>query len=156
MRFAIGMAFDLKSGENYENRGDGVGIWLSTEVWAMAITAQGRKRLKEVARDLTKLVDDEKKQPGRVYTFAELEDDSIEVTDLLAQLLMEERLTQQFSAPESSVCCPKCQNQIPRDVDEPRAMQTDRGDVTWTEPTYECSTCRRAFFPGELSVGDRS
>lgn len=122
----------------------------------MAISARGRQRLKEVARDLTQLVDDEKKQPGRIYTFAELEDDSIEVADLLAQLLMEERVAQQLSAPEPSVCCPKCQSQIPRDVDEPRVMQTDRGEVTWTEPTYECSTCRRAFFPGELSIGDRS
>ncbi len=121
----------------------------------MIFSAQGRERLKELARDLTKLVDDEKKQPKRTFTFAELEDDSIEVTDLLALMLMEDRLTQQFSAPTPTVCCPKCERQIARDEDEPRAMQTDRGEVTWTEPSYSCPTCRRAFFPGELSVGDR-
>jgi hypothetical protein len=46
----------------------------------MTISAEVRKRLKEVARDLTKLVAEEKKQPGHVFTFAELEVDSIEVT----------------------------------------------------------------------------
>jgi uncharacterized protein with PIN domain len=120
----------------------------------MTFSSQGRERIKEVARDLIKLVDADKKQTGRRFTFAELEDDSIEATDLLSQLMMEERLAQQNSSPQLSVCCPKCVSQIPRDVDEPRAMQTDRGEVTWTEPTYSCSTCRRAFFPGELSVGD--
>lgn len=122
----------------------------------MTISAEGRNRLKEIVRHLTKLVDEEKKQRGHTFTFAELEDDSIEVTDLLAQMLMEERLAQQVSEPMATVCCPKCQNHIARDEDEPRAMQTDRGEVTWTEPTYECPTCRRSFFPGELGVGDRS
>jgi len=122
----------------------------------MANSAGVRKRLKEVALDLSKLVDEEKRQPGHTFTFAELEDDSIEVTDLLAQMLMEVRVTEKISAPEPSVCCPKCQNQIARDEDEPRAMQTDRGEVTWTEPSYACPTCRRSFFPDELSVGDRS
>jgi uncharacterized protein with PIN domain len=103
---------------------------------------------------LTKLVDDEKQESGRGFTFAELEDDSIEVTDLLAQMLVEERLAQKFSAAESSVCCPNCQQPIARDADEPRVLQTDRGDVTWTEPSYACPTCRRAFFPGELRIGD--
>jgi uncharacterized protein with PIN domain len=114
----------------------------------MTISAVGRKQLKELVGQLTKIVDEEKKKGGRSFTFAELEDDSIEVTDLLAQLLMEERLAQQFSDPIATVCCPKCQNQIAREGDEPRAMQTDRGEVTWTEPTYECPTCRRSFFPG--------
>ena len=118
----------------------------------MTISAEVRKRLKEVARDLTKLVAVENKQQR--HTFAELEDDSIEVTDLLAQLIMEERLAQQVSDPSPLVCCPKCQKQIAQDGCEPRVMQTDRGEVTWTEPTYECPTCRRSFFPGELGVGD--
>ncbi len=122
----------------------------------MTISAEGRKRLREVAGDLSKLLAEEKKHSGNTFTFAELEDDSIEVTDLLAQMLMELRVTEKTSAPKPSVCCPKCQNQIARDEDEPRAMQTDRGEVTWTEPTYTCPTCRRSFFPDELSVGDRS
>lgn len=121
----------------------------------MAISAEGRKRLKEVAGDLSKMMNEEKKHAGRSFTFAELEDDSIEVTDLLAQMIMEAGATQHASAPEPSVCCPKCQNQIARDEDEPRAIQTDRGEVTWTEPSYACPTCRRSFFPDELSVGDR-
>jgi uncharacterized protein with PIN domain len=122
----------------------------------MAISSIGRERLRELVRELDKLVVEEKKYSGRSFTFAELEDDSIEVTDLLAQMLMEERLSKQFTDPQPEVCCPKCGCQIARDGDEPRVMQTDRGEVTWTEPTYDCPTCRRSFFPGELGVGGRS
>lgn len=148
------MAFLLASEENHRIQWFGLGIWQSMEVWEMAISAQGRQRLREVARNLTKLVEDEKQEPGRDFTFAELEDDSIEVTDLLAQMLVEEQLAKKFSAAEPSVCCPNCQQEIARDADEPRVLQTDRGEVTWTEPSYACLTCRRAFFPGELRTGD--
>lgn len=59
--------------------------------------------------------------------FAEFEDDSIEVTVLLTQRLVEERLAQNFSDAGPSVCCPNCQHEIARDAEEPRVLQTDRG-----------------------------
>jgi hypothetical protein len=31
--------------------------------------------------------------------------------------------------------------------DEVRVLQTDRGEVAWMEPTFECRHCRRSFFP---------
>ena len=154
MRFAIGIAILAAGGVNLCSQWVGLGIWQSMEFWEMSISAHRRQRLKEVAQKLVKLIEDEKQERGREFTFAELEDDSIEITDLLAQMLVEERLAQKFSAAEPSVCCPTCQHDIARDADEPRVLQTDRGEVTWTEPTYACPTCRRAFFPDELRIGD--
>ena len=69
----------------------------------MAISLIGRERLRELVRELDELVVEEKKYSGRSFTFAELEDDSIEVTDLLAQMLMEERLSKQFSEPQPAL-----------------------------------------------------
>ena len=154
MRFAFGIAFEREDRDNLEIAEDRAGIWLNTEVWGMAISRETRQQLKALAGEIINQTQQAESSGGRRVTFADIEEDAIEVTDLLAQMLIEERLARQISPLSSTVCCPACQNEIARDDEEPRAMQTNRGEVTWTEPTYHCPTCRRSFFPGELRIGD--
>jgi hypothetical protein len=50
--------------------------------------------------------------------------------------------------PEETCCCPDCGHPGERKAEcEPRILQTDRGEVSWLEPSYFCRSCRRSFFP---------
>jgi hypothetical protein len=113
----------------------------------MKLSATQRERLQEIATEAKEIVGGCLHGDGRPMTFAELEDECIEVGDLLTSAMLQQRVTerQPFQQPP---CCPTCGRQTNLNPDEePRVLQTDRGEVEWMEPTYYCRHCRRSFFP---------
>ena len=114
----------------------------------MGLSSQERrKRLLELVGEAKELMGGCLDQDGRPKTFAELEDECVEVGDWFTAELLRERVAERN--PESpSACCPVCGRLAERyPDDEPRVLQTDRGEVGWTEPAYYCRRCRKSFFP---------
>lgn len=111
----------------------------------MGLSASQRERLAEISREVKEIVGGCMHPDGRPLTFSELEDECIEAGDLLTGTVLEQRVAERL--PQDTCCCPTCNRESERSPDEPRVMQTDRGEVTWMEPTYFCRHCRRSFFP---------
>ena len=121
----------------------------------MTLSAEKRRRLQELAAEAQKIVGDCLHTDGRPLTFAELEDECIEAGDLLTSVMLQQRVEQR-TPPEQPPTCPSCDRPGERQHDdEPRLLQTDRGEVQWNEPAYYCRYCRRSFFPslGGIRVG---
>jgi hypothetical protein len=116
------------------------------EVWAMGLSMEERKRLQELVSEAKKIGGGCLHPDGRPKTFTELEDECIEIGDLFTAELLLERVTEQ-EADAPSPCCPSCGRVGKRSADEPRLIETDRGEVGWKEPAYYCNCCRQSFFP---------
>lgn len=115
----------------------------------MNLSADQRKRVAELTQELHEIIGDSQHPDGRPMTFAELEDECIEMGDLLAAGVLQERVAER-STSEELPCCPICGRQcVPLADDEARVLQTDRGEVGWMESTCECDRCRRQFFPSD-------
>jgi hypothetical protein len=112
----------------------------------MRLSAIQRKRLKEIAAEAKEIVGGCLHPDGRPMTFAELEDECIEAGDLLTSAMLQQRVTGRPPL-EQPPCCPTCDRRGEPGPDEPRVLQTDRGEVEWVEPAYHCRHCRRSFFP---------
>ena len=111
----------------------------------MELSAIQRARLEEIAAEAKEIVGGCLHPDGRPMTFAELEDECIEAGDLLTSAMLEQRVTDR-QLPQQP-CCATCDCEGEPGPDEPRVLQTDRGEVSWMEPTYYCRPCRRSFFP---------
>lgn len=115
----------------------------------MALSSEDRKRAKELAQELVKITGGRFKSDGKSKTFAEIEDEAIEVGDLITSLAINEAAEQAPDAP-AHCRCPEC-GAVPRrngpDDDEPVILQTDRGDIDFVTEGYYCRRCRRSFFP---------
>jgi hypothetical protein len=122
------------------------------EVLEMRLSVEDRRRLQELAREAKGILGGCLHTDGRPMTFAELEEECIEAGDLLTAALLEERVGERKLAEKASYC-PNCGRQGEPSPDEPRVLQTDRGEVCWLEPTYYCRHCRRAFFPAFGRIG---
>jgi len=120
----------------------------------MGLPATALKRLRELAREAKTIISDYLVADDQAKTFAELEDECIEAGDLITATMLELRITAKQDD-EQAVCCPTCNQPGERCPDEPRVLQTDRGEVTWMEPVYYCRDCRRSFFPslGRIGIG---
>ena len=113
----------------------------------MSLSSKQRERLQNVVIELREIVGGCLHEDGRPMTFAELEEECIEAGDLITSGVLQQRVAQRERPPEAP-CCPTCQRQgTPRADDEARVLQTDRGEVSWLEPVYDCLYCRRSFFP---------
>ncbi len=112
----------------------------------MGLSVTQRRRLEELALEAKEIVGGCLHPDGRPMTFAELEDECIEAGDLLTTVMLQKRVTQ-HQPPDQPAGCPTCSGQGDSNPDEPRVLQTDRGEVAWMEPTYYCRHCRRSFFP---------
>ncbi len=112
----------------------------------MGLSATQRQRLEEIAQEAKEIVGGCLHPDGRPMTFAELEDECIEAGDLLTAVMLQTRVAQR-QPPDQPPCCPTCDRRGDTSPDEPRVLQTDRGEVSWMEPTYYCRHCRRSFFP---------
>ena len=112
----------------------------------MKLSAAQRKRLEELAREMQEIVGGCVAEDGRPLTFDELEEECIEAGDYVTARLLQERVAKR-AIPAEARCCPGCERPGQPATDEPRVLQTDRGEVTWMEPTFYCRHCRRAFFP---------
>ena len=117
----------------------------------MVLSLADRDRLKELGREIREIAGGSRRADGTAKTFDELENEAIEVGDFLTAAMLEAN-THEADPPPQACPCPSC-NQIAKrlpEEDEPRVLQTDRGEVTWTEAKYFCRRCRKSFFP---SVG---
>ena len=112
----------------------------------MGLSAAQRERLQEIASEAREIVGGCLHSDGRPMTFAELEDECIEAGDFLTTAMLQERVTGRQSS-EEAACCPTCDRQGTRCTDEPRVLETNRGEVSWLEASYYCRYCRRSFFP---------
>jgi len=122
----------------------------------MGLSAAQRERLREIAAEAKEVIGGCLHADGRPMTFAELEDECIEVGDLLSCVMLQERVTERHP-PEQPPDCPTCGRRTNLTPDEePRVLQTDRGEVEWLERTYHCSHCRRSFFPSLGRIGSGS
>jgi endogenous inhibitor of DNA gyrase (YacG/DUF329 family) len=88
-----------------------------------------------------------------LVTFTEREDRACEVTDRLAQWLMEEHLAVDPAGdPGAQVSCPLCGGPVRYDSPEEaeleiRAFQTRRGKIEYERAARRCPRCRKVFFP---------
>ena len=112
----------------------------------MELSASQRQRLQQKVREIREILGSCLHPDGRPKTFVELEEECIEAGDLLTAAILQERVAER-PAPEDVACCPTCNRAGGRCPDEPRVVQTDRGEVSWLEPSYYCRFCRRSFFP---------
>ena len=112
----------------------------------MDLSLEKRRRLLELAEEAREILGGCLHQDGRPKTFAELDDECIEVGDLFTAELLRERVTER-NPDAPSACCPSCGRVGEQNPDEPHVLQTDRGAVGWSEPAYYCRHCRQAFFP---------
>ena len=112
----------------------------------MGLSVEKRRRLQELIKEGKEILGGCLHADGRPKTFAELERECIEVGDsFTAELLLSRVIERDSAAP--SACCPTCGQAGERTPDEPRLLQTDRGEIGWTEVAYYCRNCRRSFFP---------
>ena len=115
----------------------------------MNLSDNQRRRVAELTAELYEIIGNSLHPDGRPMTFAELEDECIQMGDLLALAVLQQRVAER-SAREELACCPSCGRQCtPLADDEARVLQTDRGEVGWIESAYECCRCRRQFFPSD-------
>ena len=113
----------------------------------MELSVNQRERLREIAAEAKEIVGGCLHSDGRPMTFAELEDECIEVGDLLSSAMLQQRVGEREPL-QQPPCCPTCGRQTNLNPDaEPRVLETDRGEVEWLERTYYCGHCRRSFFP---------
>jgi hypothetical protein len=112
----------------------------------MELSLEKRRQLQELAEEAKNILGGCMHGDGRPKTFAELEDECVEVGDLFTAALLSNRVRERDPAAPSG-CCPSCGRAGGRTPDEPRLLQTDRGEVDWTEAAYYCEACRRSFFP---------
>ena len=111
----------------------------------MSLSVQQRERLQELVREAMEITGGCLDAAGRPKTFAEMEDECIELSDLLSANLLQARVGgRDVDAPSDA--CPTCGRRGDRLDDEPQVLQTDRGEVGWNEPAYHCRYCRRDFF----------
>ena len=113
----------------------------------MSLSEKQRSRLLELGRQAEEILRESKKRGDRPLTFAELEEASIEAGDFMTAVMMQAEIENR-SAPSEPPCCPTCEQAGElQQGQEPRVLQTDRGEVTWLESAYYCRRCRRSFFP---------
>ena len=112
----------------------------------MKLSAEQRGRLQGIGSQVKEILGGCLHADGRPMTFSQLEDECIEAGDLLTAAMLQQRVTDRQPAKQTP-CCPTCDRPADPGPDEPRVLQTDRGDVEWMEPTCYCRYCRRSFFP---------
>lgn len=112
----------------------------------MEFLVEKRRRWLELVQEAKEILGGCLHQDGRPKTFAELEDECIEVGDLFTAELLRERVTER-NPDAPSALCPSCGRVGKRSPDEPYVLQTDRGEIGWAEPAYYCRCCRQSFFP---------
>lgn len=110
----------------------------------MGLSVSQRQRLQDIAQEVKEIVGGCLHPDGRPMTFAELEDECIEAGDLLTAAMLQERVAER-PLPAKAPCCPTCDRQGEREPDEPQVVQTDRGEVSWLEPSFSYRYCRRSF-----------
>jgi len=95
--------------------------------------------------------------PAWGTSFASLEELTAQVTELLAEQLLQQALQRQAHQPlpDDLQACPTCSGPLSEQPPEPRSVHTTVGTTDWQEPARFCPRCRRAFFPSIQEPGHR-
>lgn len=114
----------------------------------MALTGEQRRRIAEIAKEIDELTGGWARPDGSPKTFAEIENDSIEATDLLAAEAMKLAAKGRTDEPPAICSCSICGRSCERQAAaETQLVQTDRGEIGWNETIYRCRKCRQTFSP---------
>ena len=111
----------------------------------MGLSASQRERLQEIAQEAKEIVGGCLHPDGRPMTFAELEDECIEAGDLLTAAMLQATGRGAAAAPGGSLLS-DLRSTGRAGPDEPRVLQTDRGEVSWMEPSLLLSPLSAIFF----------
>ncbi len=95
--------------------------------------------------------------PAWGTTFAEMEDETGEVGDAIACVLLSEALQKQAEAAgHAAGKCSGCGEPIPLEEIAGRLLQAKRGEAVWQESYGHCKRCRKAFFPSLPILGHQT
>ena len=121
----------------------------------MAISQQLRDRIEAVAADLRKELYGPKGYPPWGTKFVEMEEQTGEVGDALACVMLSQGLREQAEADgHMAGKCSGCGEPIPLEEIAGRLLQAKRGEAAWQESYGRCKRCRKAFFPSVASLGN--
>jgi len=123
----------------------------------MAINQQLRDRIAAMAVELRRELWGPKGYPPWGTKFTEMEEETADVGDAFACVLLSQGLQEQAEA-EGHVAgkCSGCGEPIPLEEIAGRLLQAKRGEAVWQESYGRCRRCRKAFFPSLPSLGNRS
>ena len=123
----------------------------------MALSKQLQDRIEAVAADLRKELYGPKGYPPWGTKFVEIEEQTGEVGDALACVMLSQGLREQAEADgHTAGKCSGCGEPIPLEEIAGRLLQAKRGEAAWQESYGRCRRCRKAFFPSLPSLGDRA
>jgi hypothetical protein len=88
-------------------------------------------------------------------SFDDLEELAVQIGQIVAQQVLQQSLDAQAQTPppDGSLFCPCCGIATTPAEPEPHFTHTRAGDVTWSQPSSTCRSCRKAFFPSEQKPG---
>jgi hypothetical protein len=120
----------------------------------MAINQQLRDRIEAMAAELRQELWGPKGYPAWGTKFVEIEEQTGEVGDAIACVLLSQGLREQAET-EGHVedKCGGCGEPIPLEEIAGRLLQAKRGEAVWQESYGRCKRCRKAFFPSLQSLG---
>jgi hypothetical protein len=123
----------------------------------MALSKQLQDRIEAVAADLRKELYGPKGYPSWGTKFVEMEEQTGEVGDTLACVMLSQGLREQAEADgHTAGKCSGCGEPIPLKEIAGRLLQAKRGEAAWQESYGRCKRCRKAFFPSVASPGNRA
>jgi hypothetical protein len=123
----------------------------------MALSKQLQDRIEAVAADLRKELYGPKGYPPWGTKFVEIEEQTGEVGDTLACVMLSQGLREQAEADgHMAGKCSGCGEPIPLEEIAGRLLQAKRGEAAWQESYGRCKRCRKAFFPSVASLGNRA
>jgi len=123
----------------------------------MALDKELQERVAAVAKELRKLLWGPKGYPPWGTKFVEIEEETAEVGDALACVLLAQGLQDQAEREgHQAGKCSGCGEPIPLDEIAGRLLQAKRGEAVWQESFGRCQRCRKAFFPSLPGLGDRA
>lgn len=112
----------------------------------MAVTQQMKERIGAFARELAEELGEVDDSNALSWLDA-IETQAVEIGDAISIAVMERRAAE-LPASEEESTCPKCGKLGRYQGQRQRELIGRRGPVTVGEAEYFCSSCRKAFFPG--------
>ncbi len=123
----------------------------------MAISEALRERITGMTAELRREMWGPSGAPAWGTTFAEMEDETGEVGDAIACVLLSEALQKQAEAAgHAAGKCSGCGEPIPLEEIAGRLLQAKRGEAVWQESYGHCKRCRKAFFPSLPILGHQT
>jgi len=123
----------------------------------MAINQELRDRIAAMAVELRRELWGPKGYPPWGTKFTEMEEETADVGDAFAGVLLSQGLHEQAEAEgHAAGMCSGCGEPIPLEEIAGRLLQAKRGEAVWQESYGRCKRCRKAFFPSLPSLGNRS